>query len=66
MVYNPLYRQVSKELKLPLYYTGLTKTARIREQNGKAKKFELDRQYNVRVPISIAPKSNTWFVVDQP
>ena len=65
MVYNPLDCNVSKELKLPLYYTGLTKTARIREQNGKAKKFKLDRQYNVKVPVSIAPKSSTWFVVER-
>ena len=64
MIYNPLDHRVNKELKLPLYYTGLAKTARIREQNGKAKKFKLDRHYNVKVPISIAAKSVTWLVVE--
>ena len=64
MVYNPLDSEVSKELKLPLYYTGLTKTARIRERNDNAKKLRLDRHYNVTVPISIAPESSTWFVVE--
>ena len=43
MVYNSLDREVKKKLKLPLYYTGLTKTASIRERGGKAKEYDLDR-----------------------
>jgi hypothetical protein len=64
MVYNPLDRTVIKQLKLPLYYTGLTDTAIIREQQGKSKKYELDREYNVDIPVDIAPRSVTWFVVE--
>ena len=63
MVYNPLDRAVKKELKLPLYYTGLTKTARIRWQQGRSRNYKLDREYNVKIPIDIAPKGITWFVV---
>ena len=63
MVYNPLDMAVKKELKLPLYYTGLTKTARIRRQQGKSRRYKLDRAYNVKIPIDIAPKAITWFVV---
>jgi len=64
MVYNPLDRAVKKELKLPLYYTGLTKTASIRRQQDKSRRYELDREYNVKVPIDIVPKGVTWFVVE--
>ena len=64
MVYNPLNRKVEGKLRLPLYYTGLTKTARIREREGKAKKYELDRRYNVTIPINMAPRSVTWLVVE--
>ncbi|UCC45561.1 MAG: alpha-galactosidase, partial [Candidatus Zixiibacteriota bacterium] len=64
MVYNPLDRQVSKQLKLPLYYTGLTRTARIREQRGESREYRLDRKYNVEIPVSIGPNSVTWFVVE--
>jgi hypothetical protein len=64
MVYNPLGRTVKKQLKLPLYYTGLTKTATIREQHGKSIKYEFDREYNVDVPVDMAPKSVTWFVIE--
>ena len=64
MVYNPLDRAVEKQLKLPLYYTGLTDTANIREQHGKSSEYALDPQYNVEIPIKVAPKSVTWFVVE--
>ena len=64
MVYNPLGREVKKQLKLPLYYTGLTKTARIREQRGKNRKYRLDREYNVEIPVEIAPGGVTWFVIE--
>jgi len=64
MVYNPLDRNVKKELTLPLYYTGLTKTARIREQEGKTRKYDLDRRYNVTIPINMEPRSVTWCVIE--
>ena len=57
MVHNPLDRAAKKRLKLPLYYTGLTTTASIREQQGKSKKYELDREYNVVIPVNMAPRS---------
>lgn len=64
MVYNPLDKQVKKKLTLPLYYTGLKKNARIREQEDQAKQHELDRNYTVKIPIEMAPKSVTWFVIE--
>jgi hypothetical protein len=64
MVYNPLSRKVSRQLKLPLYYTGLAKTAKIREKQGKAKKYTLDRKYYVEIPVHIDAGSVTWFAVE--
>ncbi|MHC4118823.1 MAG: alpha-galactosidase [Planctomycetota bacterium] len=64
MVYNPLDQEVTRQMKLPLYYTGLTETARIHEQSGKSKKYQLDREYNVEIPVSIGPRGVTWFVIE--
>ncbi|MBN2312485.1 MAG: hypothetical protein JXM79_01060 [Sedimentisphaerales bacterium] len=64
MVYNPLNRTVTKTLTLPLYYTGLTQRARVREQEGKRKRYKLDRKYNVEIPVTIHPKAATWFVIE--
>jgi len=64
MVYNPFNRTVNKTLKLPLYYTGLTQRARIREQEGKRNRYKLDRKYNVEIPVTIPPKAVTWYVIE--
>ena len=64
MLYNPTPRRIKKELKLPLYYTGLTETAMIRREEGKAAKYTLDRQHNVKIPIDMQPVSYTWLVVE--
>ncbi len=63
MVYNPTDRNVDTMLRLPLYYTGLTHAAQIREKEGEPADCELDRHYNVDVPVSMGPDSITWFVV---
>ncbi len=64
MVYNPLDQRVERELKLPLYYTGLSKTVRISEQGDRVKKYKLDRRYNVTVPVGVAPRDVTWILVE--
>lgn len=64
MVFNPLDQPVEKDLELPLYYTGLTDTARIREQEGASKEYALDRAYAVRVPVAIPARGVTWLVIE--
>lgn len=64
MIYNPLDQPVQREVKLPLYYTGLTATAQIREQEGPPKRYQLDRQYNITVPVTIPARSRTWLLVE--
>jgi hypothetical protein len=64
MVYNPLNKTIDKPLVLPLYFTGLTERARIREKEGKAVIYSLDRNYRVELPMTLAPKSFTWFVIE--
>ncbi len=64
MVFNPLDREVEKTLKLPLYYTGLTDEATVRERDGDAKKYKLDRRYDIELRVKMEPRSLTWFVVE--
>ena len=64
MVYNPLDRPARKTLDVPLYYSGLTRRARVdREDAGHARAYDLDRNYSIHVPVEMAPQSVTWFVV---
>lgn len=64
LVFNPLDEVVHKELAVPLYYTGLTGSARFREQEGAAKKFMLDREFNVRLPVTLPANGYNWFVIE--
>ena len=43
MVYNPLDQPVTRQLLLPLYYTGLKDRARIRREEGAPQSYTLDR-----------------------
>ncbi len=64
MVYNPLDHAVEKTVTLPLYYTSLTDAAHIREQDGPAKEYSLDRAYKVELPVKMAAHGVTWFVLE--
>ncbi len=64
LVFNPLSQVVKKEISVPLYYTGLTGTTKIREQERKARSFKLDREFNVRLPVEIPANGFGWFVIE--
>lgn len=64
MFFNPTDREMVRTIKLPLFYTGLSKTASIREQEGRAKKYKLDRNYNITLEIRIPANGYTWYVVE--
>jgi hypothetical protein len=64
MFFNPTDREMVRTIKLPLYDTGLSKTASIREQEGRAKKYKLDRDYNITLEIRIPANGYTWYVVE--
>ena len=63
VVYNPLDQDERKVITLPLYYTGLTNTALIREQDGKPQRYTLDRAYRVQVPVTVPAHGLTWLVI---
>ena len=66
VIYNPLQREVSKTIKVPLYYAGLTDKALFRAGEGSAREYELDRRFNVQLPVSIAANGVAWFVITPP
>jgi hypothetical protein len=63
MVYNPLEQEVSRTLRIPLYYTGKTDTASVSERDGAVTTFKLDREYYIDLPVTVPARQGTWFVV---
>jgi hypothetical protein len=64
LVFNPTDRSIEQTLTLPLYYTGLTDGAKIREQEGEERIYRLDRKCEVQCPVKVAPNSFTWLVIE--
>ncbi len=63
MLFNPTDETVRTTVRLPLYYTGLTETARVSEQDGEAVAFALGRDHSIELPVTIGPRGLTWFVL---
>ena len=64
VVFNPLNEAVTRDLRVNLYYTGLTTTARVREQNGEAREHVLNRDYTITVPVEVPAQGMNWFVIE--
>jgi hypothetical protein len=64
VVFNPTGETIEKELGVPLYYAGLSKTARVREAEGPARTFRLDREYRIALPVKVPARGFSWYVIE--
>ncbi len=64
MIYNPLDESIRRAIRLPLYYTGLTTVAKIREKEGVSKEYKLGRDYSVEITVDIPAHGYTWLVIE--
>ncbi|RAJ10974.1 hypothetical protein LX64_00581 [Chitinophaga skermanii] len=64
MLYNPLTQPITRNIQLPLYYTGIAQTASMREQEGAARKYKLGRDYSITITVTIPAGGYTWYVVE--
>ncbi|MDR2916568.1 MAG: hypothetical protein LBV74_17360 [Tannerella sp.] len=65
LVYNPLDKPIVKGITIPLYYTGLTDTAVVKEKDTpKGKKYKLSRDYTITLRITIPADGYNWYVVE--
>ena len=64
MLYNPLKEKIDRTILIPLYYSGLTNIALVKEKEGGFKKYTLNRNYEIELKFSIGPESYTWFIIE--
>jgi hypothetical protein len=64
MIYNPTKEKITRKIAVPLYYTGLTKTARFSEKGSVSQQFTLDRKYEVELKVTLEPGSYSWWVIE--
>ena len=63
MVYNPLSHPVSKDLTLNIYYTGLSGTVFISENGGTERRYKIERNYDVTIPVHVEANSQSWYII---
>ncbi|ASZ11057.1 alpha-galactosidase [Chitinophaga pendula] len=63
MLYNPLPVPITRNISIPLYYTGLTDKATVSIKGGPARSYPLDRQHNIHLTISIPANNYTWLLI---
>jgi len=64
LFFNPADAAVEKVVRLPLYYTGLGESARIREGEGPSRRYKLDREFGATVTILVPGRGFTWLVIE--
>ena len=63
-VYNPLDIAIEREIEVPLYYTGLTNKAIVKEQDKNGKEYSLARDYSISLKIRIPAKGYNWYIIE--
>jgi hypothetical protein len=63
VVYNPLDQEVRRVLRIPLYYTGLTKSATFRSETGLSRRATLDREFCASVEVSVPARGVSWYSI---
>lgn len=64
MIYNPTDEPIKRTIQLPLYYTGLTKSAKITWGNGKVMNVKLNKDCKAEVVVEVLAGSNTFAVIE--
>jgi hypothetical protein len=64
LLYNPTNQAITRTVTVPLYYTGLTTTASVREKEAAAEPYNLDREYSIHLRTTIPPEGYTWYVIE--
>jgi hypothetical protein len=64
MFFNPLKEKITRTIQIPLYYTGLTKMVKIKQEEGIWKEMVLNRNYSLELSVTIEPETYTWFTIE--
>lgn len=62
-VYNPLSEDVTRTLRVNLYYTGLSRRAEVSSTDSEPAVYELDRDHSIEIKISVPANGMTWRVI---
>lgn len=64
MLYNPLNEEITRDIKIPVYFSGLHDYVKIREKEGAAKSYKISRNYEAGISVKIPANGYTWLVLE--
>jgi hypothetical protein len=64
MLFNPTDKLIKTEIAVPVYYTGLHSTVKVREKEGVLKTYPVSRDYKIMLPVTLQPGTYSWWVVE--
>ncbi len=65
-VYNPLPQNVTRTLRVNVYYTGLTRRVRVSESDGEPVELTVMRDNTIDLPVSVPAGKMVWYVLRAP
>jgi len=63
ILFNPTDQPITRNIKIPLYYTGLDKTASVAEKDSLKKLMSLDASAYLSLQVSIPANGYNWYLV---
>jgi hypothetical protein len=63
MLYNPTGEPITRELKIPVYYTGLTDKVKLEDGEGKIKTCPVSRDYHIFFTAVIPAKGYSFYIL---
>lgn len=64
LLYNPLSEPITRSIKVPLYYTGLSNQVNVSEQGKHKQTKTLNRAYEMSLTFQIPAKGYTWYLLE--
>ncbi len=64
VVHNPLQVPITRTIRLPLYYTGLTDAAVVRVDGGAGRRVPIARDYTAAVTVTVPAGGMVWVTVE--
>lgn len=65
VVFNPTDRDITKNMRLPLYYTGLQNKVTVMSASGEKTVLSLDKDGNLELPVSVKAQGTVWFLIEK-
>ena len=63
MLYNPLNIPITRNIQVPVYYTGLSSKTQVEDADGKVKTASVNREYEITLNVTIPAKGYTYYIL---